>query len=114
MKTYEASICGNFRHYMEVEAHDVDSAWEIAQNKFAELNCKSDIHASMWEVEEVEEITFEQKVVDQRDFIHGQIGKYLEMVGLPIEEWNEPSKKIMAVLNKIDETKENMKEITNV
>ena len=50
MKTYKASICGNFRHFMDVEAQDENSAWEIAQKEFGELNCNSDIYANMWEV----------------------------------------------------------------
>ena len=114
MKTYKASICGNFRHFMDVEAQDENSAWEIARKEFGELNCNSDIYANMWEVEEVEEITDDDKLQDQIMSINCQLHKYLEMKDIPNKERNKIHEKFNSILKIIDETKENMKEITNV
>ena len=105
MKTYKASICGNFRHFMDVEAHDENSAWEIAQKEFGELNCNSDIYANMWEVEEVEEVTDDDKLQDQIMSINCQLHKYLEMTDISNKEKNKTYEKINSILNKIDETK---------
>ena len=46
--------------------------------------------------------------------INCQLHKYLEMKDIPNKERNKIHEKFNSILKIIDETKENMKEITNV